>query len=396
MHILYLTNGFPYPLTSGYLRHYFLIRELARHHAITLLALVAPDLAPEHLRELAPYTQRVLTFASAERNRPRSQKALLRMRRLSAGEWLDPAVAQMGAALRRLLREHPGAVVLFSGKETFGALAGRPPDRLIVDLCDAASLRVRGQMLCADPLQRLRLAVTYVRLRRVEQALIRQASHLLFASGRDRDALLKAATDRVTLVPNGVDLAYWQRRSPELGRHTIAFTGAMDYPPNTDAALYLLTEIFPRVREIWRAARLLIVGRDPPAHLRRAAGQPGVTLTGYVDDVRPYLEQASLLAAPLRFGAGIQNKVLEALAMELPVVASPVAADGLRTEAGDCPPLEVAHNAAEFAHRLASRLKAVSQRPVPHAEGRRYVASHFGWARSGEKLLQVIAQVGGQ
>ena len=222
--------------------------------------------------------------------------------------------------------------------------------------------------------------------------LIGNAAHLLFASVRDRDALV-GRSSRATVVPNGVDTGFWRRVAPERGANTIAFTGAMDYPPNTDAALYLAETILPLVQRTIPDARALIVGRDPPPRLERAGQLPGVTVTGFVDDVRPYLEQATVFAAPLRFGAGIQNKVLEALAMELPVVASPLAADGLRTEDGQTPPAQVAGSAQEFADLIVRALHERASDPAPDTAARRYVETHFVWRRSGEKLDQVLGSV---
>src|SRR5262249_35119838 len=151
----------------------------------------------------------------------------------------------------------------------------------------------------------------------------------------------------------------------KLGANTIAFTGAMDYPPNTDAALYLVETILPLVQRAIPDARALIVGRDPPARLARAGQRPGVTVTGFVDDVRPYLEQATVFAARLRSGAGIQNKVLEALAMELPVIASPLAADGLRTEDGQTPPAQIVRGVQEFADQIVRALRERASNPAP-------------------------------
>ena len=98
-------------------------------------------------------------------------------------------------------------------------------------------------------------------------------------------------------------------------------------------------------------------------------------------------------AAPLRFGAGIQNKVLEALAMELPVVASPLATDGLRTAEGHTPPAQIAHSAQEFADKIARRLRERDHDPAPDAAARRYVETHFVWRSSGEKLDEVLRSV---
>jgi glycosyltransferase involved in cell wall biosynthesis len=118
-----------------------------------------------------------------------------------------------------------------------------------------------------------------------------------------------------------------------------------------------------------------------------------VTVTGFVEDVRPYLEQATVFAAPLRFGAGIQNKVLEAMAMEVPVVASPLAADGLRTEDGLQPPVQVARGAHDFSDRVIRRLRERASNASPDRAARQYLEAHFVWRRSAEKLDQVLRSV---
>jgi glycosyltransferase involved in cell wall biosynthesis len=225
---------------------------------------------------------------------------------------------------------------------------------------------------------------------RVEADMVHRAHHSIFVSARDRDSVVGRADVPTTIVPNGVDLDFWRRSSRERGRDTIVFTGAMDYRPNIDAALHLAEDILPLVRRSVPEARLMIVGRDPTPRLRAAGEQPGVEVTGFVDDVRTYLEDATVFAAPLRFGAGIQNKVLEAMAMEVPVVASTLAADGLRTEAGDVPPIVVADDPAKFAEHLVQRLQDRDE--TPDETARRYVESRFVWARSGAMLSEIIRE----
>lgn len=393
MRILYLTNGFPYPLTSGYLRHYFLIKELSPRHAITLLSVVGADYQSEHAAAVSPFTERIVTFTAANKSGSFRRKAANRIRSMTNGGQGHRAVQQMGATLRRLAQREHFEVVIFSGKDTYPALRGVSGLPIVVDMCDATSLRLRGNMRYASVLRLPLLLFDYQQVRRVEAQLVRRAGHVLFASVRDREALLGASVDRASVIPNGVDVDYWQRSSPQRGVDTIVFTGAMHYPPNADAALYLIEGILPLVRQSVPSAQLLIVGRNPTPRLVRAGQQPGVTVTGFVDDVRPYLERATVFAAPLRFGAGIQNKLLEAMAMEVPVVASPLAADGLRTEAGRHPPVLVAGERQLFAEKIIQQLRRRADHPEPDAEARQYVEDHFVWSRSGEKLEQVIREV---
>jgi glycosyltransferase involved in cell wall biosynthesis len=165
----------------------------------------------------------------------------------------------------------------------------------------------------------------------------------------------------------------------------------MDYPPNVDAAVHLAREIFPAVRAARPGTRLLLVGRDPTPAVVALGDDPGVTVTGFVDDVRPYLDRAAVFVAPLRFGAGIQNKVLEALAMEVPVVATPLAAAGLRADGAPPPPLVVADDDGTMVARVVELLDRAAADGLPHREGRAFVEGHFGWAAAGARLEEVVA-----
>jgi glycosyltransferase involved in cell wall biosynthesis len=207
--------------------------------------------------------------------------------------------------------------------------------------------------------------------------------------------LLGRQTQGTTIVPNGVDLDFWQRRTAVRSQYKIAFTGAMDYRPNTDAALYLIEEILPLVQQEIPQAELFVVGRDPTPALVAAGKRKGVTVTGFVDDVRDYLDEATVFAAPLRFGAGLQNKVLEAMAMAVPVVASPLAADGLRTEEGAQPPLDIVTGTEQFAQRLVQKLREAESYAQPHYAGRLFIETHFVWGYSRQKMNEVIGKVVG-
>jgi polysaccharide biosynthesis protein PslH len=386
--IVYVTNGFPYPLTSGYLRHYFLIRHLsAASHDVALFSLSDRPVPPEDRAALEASCTSVTVVRTDSGSRLRRRLATV-----LPSLTVDGPAAALGRAAAELAERWPADAVLFSGKRTYPALpplAGLP---LVTDLCDATSSRLRIGLRHDPPAKVPAHLVEWASVRRVERALVARSSRLLFASARDRDLVLSPGDEaRAVVVPNGVDLGYWRRSTDRLGRATIVFTGAMDYGPNADAALHLVQAVLPRVRASVPDARLLVVGRDPGPALREAAARaPGVTLTRTVPDLRPWLEEASVFAAPLRVGAGIQNKVLEALAMEVPVVASPLAAGGLHTDDGEAPPLVEADGPEPTAAALVEALRRVEVDRTPAAEGRRFVADHFSWRRSGELVARAL------
>lgn len=387
MRILYVTGEFPYPLTGGHLRHYHLIRELSRRHTITLVSLVTAAFRPDHREALAPFTEGVFTFSrpgASQRLPPRMIRALSV---LAGGE---PAARELQATVERLSSEESFDVVVLVGKRMHRVAERVARIPVVADMCDTESFMIKARMSHAALRERPRLRLKQAYIQRLERELSAKASHILFASCRDREQALSEPDLRATVVPNGVDLAYWTRSRVEPDAKTIVFSGVMDYPPNVDAALQLTEEILPRVRLAVPDCQLLIVGRDPTKRLCAAGERPGVTITGFVDDVRPYLEGAAVFAAPLRFAAGIQNKLLEAMAMELPVITSPLAVDGLRTDEGHRPPIEIAGDRAQFAEAISRHLARNADARLVGAEGRRFVERHFSWRRSGEKLEEAV------
>jgi glycosyltransferase involved in cell wall biosynthesis len=160
----------------------------------------------------------------------------------------------------------------------------------------------------------------------------------------------------------------------------------MSYSPNVDAAIFLLDAILPLVRRAIPHLEVLIVGRDPsPKVLFMAQRFPDVTVTGEVADVRPYLERADVFVAALRFASGVQNKVLEAMSMEVPVVTTPVVAAGLCVD-GVEPQLVIGLHATEIATGIVGLLTNAEERVRLSSAGRTFVETHCSWSRSAEKL----------
>jgi polysaccharide biosynthesis protein PslH len=391
MRILYITNGFPWPLTSGFLRHYHFVRRLAPRHEVTLLSIVGGDFRQEHIEGLEPYTSAIQTFRSTGRSRSPWRKATRRLADWTFAGGAEAAGRNLATAVDALVRERPPDVVFLSGRRTdpvLDRIRGLP---LVVDMCDATSSRLVGGLPYAAPTRRPLLRVELARVRAVEKKLMRAGDRLLFASQRDLELLADgASSSRCVVVPNGVELDYWSRRTDELGSNEVVFSGAMHYPPNADAAGFLIDRIMPRVWEREPNVRLTVVGRDPGADLVRRGADPRVTVTGFVEDVRPHLESAAVYAAPLRFAAGIQNKLLEAMAMELPIVTSGVAAAGLRTAERDDPPVTIADEPDDVAAAILEALARTRADRRPIAEARRYVAEHFDWDRAADDLDQAL------
>jgi len=233
------------------------------------------------------------------------------------------------------------------------------------------------------------------RTRRYEGALWREFDHVVISSDADKAAImaLGSGDERLlSVLPNGVDVDFFSPRPDPRESRTLIFSGKMSYHANVSAVTHLLTDIMPIV---WRSlpdTRLLIVGKDPPRSLQTLAARFGslVTVTGTVDDVRPYLCRATAAVVPLVYGAGSQFKVLEAMACATPVVATPRAVGALAVRSGR--EVLVAEDPVAFARAVIGLLgNQTAQHEIGEA-GRRYVEKHHRWDQIAVHLEGVYRQ----
>ncbi len=400
MKILHITPTFQHPKVRGSLRHYHFLRLLGPRHRITWLTLERFPVPQEARDEMATYTERIYTFPVARAGSGGNGRSAPRLpglpRRLAQRLAQQEAVSQMKRRFHQLLAEEEFDVVLFHGKDCYSVIHGWQGLPLVVDFCDATSLRVRTQMSTVSPGRKALLALRYLEVRRIERGMVASTPHLAFISHRDREAILGAG-GQATVIPNGIDLAYWKRRSRQPRPNTLIFTGVMNYAPNEDAALVLIDQVLPLLRERAPGLEIIIAGRDPtPALRERARRHPEVTVTGFVEDLRDVIEQAALFVAPLRYASGMQNKIQEALAMEIPVVTTSIVAEGIRVDPKETPPLVVADDPGAIAEAVLALLARPEEQHRLAQEGRTYAERHFDWERSAQQLEQMCQEAAAQ
>lgn len=229
------------------------------------------------------------------------------------------------------------------------------------------------------------------RTRNWEGKLASAFHHVTITSQAEKEALLRLASDipsAVTVLPNGVDMEYFcpglegQRDS-----ESIVFSGKMSYHANISMADFLAREIMPKIWEKRPSVKLVIVGKDPPANITALQADPRITVTGTVADIRPYLQRATVAAVPLVYGAGIQNKILEAMACKTPVATNMKAMSALQAKPGE--DVLVADTAEEFSREILSMIEdPLLQQRVGQA-GLDYVRKHHDWTALAGKLIHI-------
>lgn len=187
-----------------------------------------------------------------------------------------------------------------------------------------------------NPLKREYIRIQYRKFERFERQAALSCSHVTAVSHKDASVFHSYGCEKVTVVPNGVDEVYFHVGEHKLRPRSMVFTGSMDWRPNQDGVAHFLKNIFPLVRKRISDATVTVVGRNPPEWLSGMVREiPGVRLTGTVDDVRPFIAESALYVVPLRVGGGSRLKILEALAMNKPVLSTTIGAEGLHLNDGE-------------------------------------------------------------
>jgi sugar transferase (PEP-CTERM/EpsH1 system associated) len=327
--------------------------------------------------------------------RSRSSARLHGLTALVAGGSLSVAAFRSGS-LQRFVRRHldsgtTDAVVAFSSAMAQYARGHCRAARL-VDFVDVDSDKWRLYAARHAWPQSWIYRMEGNRLARFEEAIAREWDHSLFVSRREADLFRPRVPGRpVSWLPMGVDSEYFRPPPdgpPRPEAPTIVFTGTMDYFPNADGVRYFSDSILPSVRRRVPGVRFLIVGRNPTLEVRQLAAREGITVTGTVPDVRPHLASSWISVAPLRVARGVQSKVLEAMAMGLPVVGTSAAFEGI--DAGPENGVRVLDPPDAFADTVVDLLRDPRLRQDLGSRARAFVEREHRWDRHGADLEALL------
>ena len=381
--LLYLVHRLPYPPNKGdKVRSYHLLKHLAARHRVFLGTFVddpdderhIPTLAPLcaglHVARLDPRIARLKSLVALATGEPLT---LRYYRDAGLARW----VAQTGAT------ERFDAAVVFSSSMAQYAEA-LPAVPMLVDFVDVDSAKWTEYARSRSGPMAWLYRREGERLLAAERAIARRARRSFFVTDNETALFHRLAPESqatVEALNNGVDAAHFApdpaRVSPfPAGTVPLVFTGAMDYWPNVDAVAWFVHDVLPALRARRPELRFFIVGRSP-APAVQALAAADVVVTGTVDDVRPYLQHAAVVVAPLRLARGIQNKILEAMAMARPVVASQSCVDSIDARAGV--ELLAATDAAHFVAQIDAVLARADAGAALGAAGRARVLQRYSW-----------------
>jgi polysaccharide biosynthesis protein PslH len=397
--LLFLAHRIPYPPNKGdKIRSFHQLKTLCeRGHEVHLVAFADEPRDVRYREELAKLcTSATIVPLDRRIAKIMALRGLIACQSFSVAYFASRLMEQR---VGRLMSMHCFDAVVACSTPMARYVPSWLMPRSLVDLVDADSEKWGDYAQQVRPPRSWFYQLERRRLRRYERAIIARFGHAIVTTEREAALLTRPCepltNGRVEVITNGVDLEYFRPDMPhacvmerlpaaersylaDLSVTRLVFTGRMDYAPNVDGVRFFVKEIFPAIREHDPRTQFLVVGANPTREVRRLGSHPGVVVTGYVEDVRPYLASASVCVAPLRIARGVQNKVLEAMASGRAVVATPAATAGLQTKSGRH--LLVGQSGPDLSEML---LRLITDGPLRRRLGeqaRSYVELHHRWA----------------
>jgi sugar transferase (PEP-CTERM/EpsH1 system associated) len=396
--ILWLKSELLHPVDKGgKIRTYQMLKHLKRDHKITYLALASPADAPESFERASEYCHKLVTVRWHER------------KKFSPRFYLDLGL-NLVSPLPYALQKYRSSAM----REAIGREINK--DQYTVVVCDflapSVNFKWRGGVPSVlfqhnvesmiwqrhyetqtDKLKKAFFHNQWQKMLAYERTACRSFDAVIAVSEVDRDMMrdqfgIRAVYD----VPTGVDTDYF-RPGGKINRepHNLVFTGSMDWLPNEDAIRYFTEQVMPRIKQSVPGATLTIVGRNPhPSLLEMSKRDSSLVVTGRVEDVRPYMERASVYIVPLRIGGGTRLKIYEAMAMEKPVVSTTIGAEGLPVRDGL--ELLLADTPEDFANAVVRLLNDETVAGALGARASAMVRERFGWDKASESFAAICEQ----
>jgi hypothetical protein len=387
MRILFLAHRFPYPPTFGSkVRAFNMIRHLAQSHEVTVMAPVRSATEADEARGMSAHCAAYRAFPVASWAQL-AKVALTLPTSMSASEAYFHSGAMKAAIARHVAAGAVDMIVVHCS--SVGRLVEDVPLPKLIDFCDVDSRK----WLDYTAFKPFPLTVGYRwegwRMTAAERRLARKFDAVTVATAGElatmRDLGMAARGD---WFPNGVDTEFFTPGGEPYEPETITFVGRMDYFPNERCMVDFCRDVWPRLRARRPGARLQIVGAAPTPPVQALARIDGVTVTGAVPDVRPFVRRSALTIAPLSIARGTQNKVLESMAMGVPVVCSTLAAAGVEAEPGLH--LRVAHAPDEWVTEIETLIAHPLRRAALAEAGLSRVYSHHTWPRAMQRLDAIV------
>ncbi len=393
MKIFVLVSRVPYPLEKGdKLRAYHQVRQLSKHHEVHLCCLAEVEPHPEAVSALEKIAHKVsIVPLKKSLIYLRLFRALFSDKPFQVHYFLqEQAKAKIDALIKECAPDHIYCQLIRTA-EYVNMNFDAPKT---IDYMDTFSIGAERRKQNAPFWMKPLLGIEAQRLTRYENLSFEFFDHHTIISQQDQQLFYHPKRSLIDVVPNGVDTQFFNAESDDLKgfskrEGSLLFTGNMSYPPNVDCAKFLVREVLPLVQKRFPSTTLMLAGANPHQQVKELASE-NVQVSGWIDDIRSAYAQAEIFVAPMRIGTGLQNKLLEAMSMELPSITSTLANNALGAQNDQ--EILIANSAQEVSEQIIRLMedKALSERLS--AQGRQFVLEKYTWESSGTKLSKIMSK----
>lgn len=396
MKILMLTPYLPYPLVSGgQIRTYNLLKNLKDKHQITLFSLIKEDSDRKYIKHLKPFCHQVKVFK-------RSQKPFTPKNILKAGFSLHPFVVTrnlVSETIHAVEKELNSQNYDLIHAETFYMMPNIPKTNIPTILVEQ-TIEYLGYLSYAQSSRKWLLKpLLYIDIQKIkywEQYYWQHSDHLITMSQDDLKFIkdTKPGINNITVVANGVDIDYFAEIQKKLPKDpTVLFVGTFSWLPNVQAVKYLVDQVWPQINQQLPQAKLHIVGFKPTQEILSYSKNPNITVSGSVEDIRTAYASAHALVAPVKWGKGTRYKILEAMATKTPIIATPLAVEGIKG-IKESKHVMLADTAQGLAQKTVKTLTNQTLRKKLAANSYQLVKDTYNWPAIADSLDAVYESFG--
>jgi sugar transferase (PEP-CTERM/EpsH1 system associated) len=385
MKILFLTSRFPFPLEKGdKLRAFYQIAELSRNHEVILASVSDEVVKPEHMEVLKRSCSKIIIHTlSKAKQITNLGRALINGNPFQVEYFFS---AEFKNKIQKIVDEHkPDAIFcqLVRMAEYVKDIKGIPKT---LDYQDAFSKGYERQAKRENFFKKIPVLMEWKRMLAYEKKIFGYFENKIIISEQDRELISHPDHQKIEVIPNGVDFNYY---SPQLGdkKYDLIFSGNMNYPPNIESAIYIAEQIIPKLKKVRPDTTLVIAGANPAPEVRKL-NSGSIYVTGWVDDIREPFSKSRIHLAPMLISIGLQNKILQAMAMKIPCIVSSQANNAIHAPIDDC--LLIADTPEAYVEKIMLLLNDQDLYNRIADNAYRFVRNNFDWTAMNAKLESIL------
>jgi len=386
MKLFVLLSRFPYPLEKGdKLRAFHQIKELSKQHEIVLCALSDQKVAQSSIDKLQEYCKaiHIIRLPKWKIYWNLFWQLLFTDKSLQVVYFYNKSAQKK---ITKLIQEHQPDHIYCQLIRVTEYVKNIPIPKTL-DYMDALARGMERRIALSPFYIKWFLTTETTRLKRYEHQIFDTFDNLTIISEQDKNLIVHIKNDAIQIIPNGVDYEMFKFQENCKKKYDLIFTGNMAYPPNIDSVIYLVNEVMPLVWKKYPPIKLVIAGAEPDKKVLQLASE-NVEITGWVKDITTYYAAAKIFVAPMQIGTGLQNKLLEAMAMQIPCVTSQLANNALGAEHQNS--ILIGNQPEEYCEHIISLLENKNIYNNIATTGYDFVKKNYTWEGTTEKLNELI------